>query len=477
MSDAAIADRLRAMLGPDAVAADADARRKYGADALRKGVPADVVVFPRSTSDVQLIARACSETRTPMVPRGAGTGYSGGAVPIRGGVVIAFERMNRIREIDEANLLAVVEPGVVTGVLQEAVDRVGLFYPPDPSSLKECTVGGNIAENAGGPRAYKYGVTRQYVLGLEAVLPGGEVIRTGGRTVKNVVGYDLTQLLVGSEGTLAIVTEITLRLVPKPPAVRTLRALFASVQDAADAVTELIRAHVVPATIEIIDGDTLAAVARAQGDASLAPAGAGAVLILEVDGLPEQVEAEARRVSAAATRAGALEILEAETLTERNALWRVRREISPALMVIAGLKLNNDIVVPRARVPECYTLVADLKRRFGLPIPSVGHAGDGNIHVNIMVRPEDPAEVVRGQEAVRALYEGVVALGGSISGEHGVGLAKAPYLDLELSADTQGLMQRVKQAFDPLGILNPGKIFHDPSLQAAWAAGQVAPCP
>jgi glycolate oxidase len=474
MTDSTIAKGLRAILPPDSVSTNAEVRHRYGTDALKRGVPADVVVFPQNTRDVQAIARLCTETRTPLVPRGAGTGYSGGAVPIRGGVVMSFERMNRIREIDEANLLAIVEPGVVTGDLQTAVDALGLFYPPDPSSLKECTIGGNIAENAGGPRAFKYGVTRQYVLGLEAVLASGEVVRTGGKTVKNVVGYDLTQLIVGSEGTLAIVTEVTLRLIPKPPAVRTLRALFRTVQAAADAVTELIRAHVVPATIEIVDGATLAAVAQARGDRSLAPEGVGAILILEVDGLPEQVEAEAKRVTAAAGRAGATEVLQAETPAERDALWRLRREISPALMVIAGLKLNNDIVVPRARVPECFALVEDLKRRFDVPIPSFGHAGDGNIHVNMMVRPEDPEEVARGQAAVAALFEGVVALGGSISGEHGVGLAKAPFLGLEISETTQALMRRVKLAFDPLGILNPGKIFHDKEAQDRWAQGSVS---
>lgn len=459
MTNQTVAQRLGDLLGAHAVSIEPSLLEAFGQDALRRGRPADVVVFPRTTADVVAIARYCTDTRTPIVPRGAGTGYSGGAVPLRGGVVVSFERMNRILEIDRANLLAVVEPGVVTGELQDAVSAVGLFYPPDPASLKQCTIGGNVAENAGGPRAFKYGVTRQYVLGLEAVLPDGEIIRTGGRTVKNVVGYDLTQLLVGSEGTLALVTRITLRLVSKPPAVATLRAAFRTVQDAADAVSALVTAHVVPATIEIIDGPTLGAVAQARGDASLAPQGAGAVLILEVDGLPEQVEAEVRGVEQACRGAGAFQIARAASEAEREDLWRMRREISPALMTVAGLKLNNDIVVPRARVPECFALVEDLKRRFGLPIPSFGHAGDGNIHVNVMVSPDRPDELDRAAQAVEALFRGVVALGGSISGEHGIGFAKAPFLSLEITAETEAVMRRVKRAFDPLEILNPGKIF------------------
>jgi glycolate oxidase len=459
MTDATLLDRLRRVVGADSLSIDQETCRKYGEDAWRHGRPADVVVWPTSTAEVSGLAKVCTETRTPMVPRGAGTGYSGGAVPINGGVVVSFDRMNRILEIDEASLLAVVEPGVVTGDLQVAVGRVGLSYPPDPASLGQCTIGGNVAENAGGPRAFKYGVTRNYVLGLEAVLADGRVIRTGGRTVKNVVGYDLTQLLVGSEGTLAMVTKITLRLISKPPAVATLRAIFGTIGEAAEAVRALVAAHVVPATLEIIDGPTLEAVTRAIGDQSLAPAGAGAMLLIEVDGLSEQVEAEAAAVDAACRHAGAVEVIRARSADERARLWRLRREISPALMVIGGLKLNNDIVVPRARVPECYALIESLKERFDLPIPSFGHAGDGNIHVNVMAEPDRPDEVERAHEAVAALLRGVVALGGSISGEHGIGLAKAPFLSMEIDETTEQVMRLVKRAFDPENLLNPGKIF------------------
>lgn len=454
----ALVTRLRAVVGDGWVTTDADALVAYGTDALKQGRPADVVVKPANTAEVAAVARLCHETRTPLVPRGAGTGYTGGAVPVHGGVVISLERLNRILEIDEGNLLAVVEPHVVTGDLQAAVEAVGLFYPPDPASLKQSVVGGNVAENAGGPRAFKYGVTNKYVLGLEAVLPTGEVIETGGKVVKNVVGYDLTHLLAGSEGTLAILTKVIVRLIPKPPVQVTMRASFPSVRHAVDAVTRLIRARVIPAALELIDGDSLDAVATHLQVRSLAPEGTAAILLLEVDGLSEQVGGEADRIEVACREAGATEFLRARDEDERQELWRVRREISPSLKVITPLKFNHDVVVPKARIPELFELVDELRSRYRLRIPCFGHVGDGNIHVNIMVTPDDADEIARAHEAEGDLFRGVVALEGSISGEHGIGFAKAKYLSLELSDAEMALMQRLKTAFDPHGILNPGKM-------------------
>ena len=390
--------------------------------------------------------------------RGAGTGYTGGAVPTSGGIVLSMARLNRILEIDELNLVAVVEPNVINGDLQRAVARLGLFYPPDPASLDTSSIGGNVAECAGGPRAFKYGTTKRYVLALEAVLPTGEILHTGSKAVKNVVGYDVTQLLVGSEGTLAIITKITLRLIPQPPARATLSASFMNVRHAVDAVSALIARRVVPAAIELVDDDSLRAVESYVGR-SVVPAGAGALLIVECDGTAAGVEEEMANVATACEDTKALAVTRATTDTDRDALWHVRRQLSLALRATGLLKINHDVVVPRGRVPELFDVIADLKQRHALRVASFGHAGDGNIHVNLMVNRDDPQERARATQAERELFERVVSLEGSISGEHGIGFAKARYLPIELSPEEIALMKRLKTAFDPNGILNPGKIF------------------
>ncbi len=467
-------EQVVSIVGSTFVRDDADTLERYGVDALKRGHPPDLVVWPGSTREVAAVLALCHAHRVPVTPRGGGTGYTGGAVPVLGGLVLSLERLDRILRIDEESLFAVVEPNVVTAHLQDEVERRGLFYPPDPASLKESVLGGNVAENAGGPRAFKYGVTSHWVLGLEAVLPTGEVIRTGGKTVKNVVGYDLTHLLVGSEGTLAVITQITLRLIPKPPVQATLRATFPSLERAVEAVTELLRRRVVPAAVELVDGDCLDAVARYLNLTTLAPPRTAAVLLVEVDGLSELVAGEAARVEAACAAAGATEVRRAESEAMREELWRVRREVSPSLKVLSPLKYNHDVVVPKGRIPELFRLVADLKRRFDLRIPCFGHVGDGNIHVNILVDPDDPDEQERAHRAERVLFEGVVKLEGSISGEHGIGFAKAKYLGVELSPDEIALMKRIKRVFDPHGILNPGKLFPDEAVEPGGpAAGSV----
>ena len=453
-----LADSIVQVVGERNVLAGSAQRQSYAADALKKGALPDLVVLPASTSEVAGVAGLCHATRTPLVARGAGTGQTGGCVPVRGGIVLSLERMNRILEIDADNLLAVTEPHVRIGDLQAAVERLGLFYPPDPASLMDSVIGGNLAENAGGPRAFKYGTTSHYVLGLEVVLATGEVLRTGSKAVKNVVGYDLTRLIVGSEGTLAIITQAVLRLVPLPPCRATVRVDFEGAEAAVRALNDLLRARVVPATIELIDAESLAAVSAYVGG-ELAPAGVGAVLLIEVDGHAPSVAEEAHRVERVCRESGAIDVVRAADSDERERLWRLRRELSPALKAISERKLNNDVVVPRARVPQLLELVGRLRREHGLRIACFGHAGDGNIHVNVMLEPSDPTAAERGERAVRELFEGVVSLEGSISGEHGIGFSKARFLSLELGPGEIALMKRVKQAFDPHGVLNPGKIF------------------
>ena len=449
---------IRAAVGSDGVRQDPDELSAYAADALGEGHSPDLVVIPPSTTEVAAVARLCTEYHVPLVVRGAGTGYTGGAVPTRGGVVLSLERLNRILEIDETNLLAVVEPNVINGDLQRAVECVGLFYPPDPASLDSSSIGGNVAECAGGPRAFKYGTTKRYVLALEAVLPTGEIVHTGSKAVKNVVGYDLTQLLVGSEGTLAIITKVTLRLIPKPAVRAALTAAFSGVQEAVDAVTAVIARRVVPAAIELIDGESLRAVEAYVGR-TIVPAGAAAMVIVECDGTQAAVDEELERVAAACRESGAMEIRRASNEAEREGLWSVRRQLSLALRATGLRKINHDVVVPRGRVPQLLDAVGQIARRYELTVASFGHAGDGNIHVNLMVNPADADELQRARDAERQLFERVVALEGSISGEHGIGFAKAPYLAIELSEVEIALMKRVKAAFDPAGILNPGKIF------------------
>jgi len=450
-------ERLERIVGPPHFSSHREDLICYGYDATATLHVPDAVVFPASAQEVSQIMKLAVSFRTPVIPRGGGSGMTGGALAVKGGIVVVFNRMNRIVEIDQENLIARVQPGVVTAEFQNHVKSQGLFYPPDPSSASFSTIGGNLAENAGGPKAVKYGVTRDYVLGLEAVLPTGEIVKTGVRTAKGVVGYDLTRLIVGSEGTLALITEATLTLLPLPESVRTLTVAFASMNTAARAVSQIIRSHVVPRSIEFMDNASIR-LAEAYLHVGL-PVDVDALLIMEVDGKRKDIDELARTLEDMSRHLGAVSITVAETEEQAQRLWQARKAISPALFKLAPHKINEDIVVPRSRVPDLVAKIDELRRQTGLTMVAFGHAGDGNIHFNIMLDKSDQTALEKANRAVGALFDYTLALGGTISGEHGVGITKAPYFRKEVSDEAMSLMQRIKKAFDPLGLLNPGKIF------------------
>ena len=412
------------------------------------------VVIATSREHVQATLAIAAEAGVPVTPRGAGTGRTGGAVPLCGGIVLAMTGMNRIKEIDLRDMVAVVEPGVILADLHDAVEREGAFYPPDPNSLKDCAIGGNIAENAGGPRAVKYGVTKDYVIGLDVTLMGGAQMRLGRRTAKGVVGYDLASLIVGSEGTLAVVTEATLRLVPKPQMVRTVLALFGSVHDAARVIGLLVRQAIVPRCAELVDAGALGAM-RAQGVG--VDERASAMLILEVDGDVASCERDLERVGEACTSAQSIDVVVAQDAAQRDRIWGARRELSPAIRRLSGNKLAEDVVVPRSKIPELIDVLERISGETGVRTLSYGHAGDGNLHVNFLW--DDDAQEPRVQEAIRKLFCAVVAMRGTISGEHGIGVLKRRYVGIEQAGEVIQMQREVKRLFDPLGLLNPGKMF------------------
>ncbi|MEX1299375.1 MAG: FAD-linked oxidase C-terminal domain-containing protein [Desulfotignum sp.] len=417
----------------------------------------DAVVFPGTQAQVSDIMRVAWEKGIPVIPRGSGSGMSGGAVPVKGGLVMALTRMNRILAIDTDNFIATVEPGVIVADLHAAVEKQGLFYPPDPASSSVCTIGGNVGECAGGPRAVKYGVTRDYVLGLQAVLPDGDIIRTGVSTAKGVAGYDLTRLIVGSEGTLAVVTRITLRLLPKPAYVATLAVCFDDMVTAALAVSGIMRRAVIPRCVEYLDEASLSLV-RDQLQFDL-PAQARALLILELDGDEALVKTQTEQIRSFCSRTGALDIRMADDPVQAAALWEARKALSPVLYKIASQKLNEDIVVPISRIPDMVSRIRTIQQESGLTIVSFGHAGDGNIHCNIMYDKTDASQAARARKALDRLFAETLALGGTITGEHGVGLTKKDYLSWEIGDREQSIMKQIKAVFDPRQILNPGKIF------------------
>ncbi len=457
MNNKNLADQLAEIVGKDNVSTSAADRLLYSYDATRQSVLPQVVVYAQTSEEVAAIVRLAVKLQVPVLPRGAGSGFTGGTLPVEGGIVLVLTRMNRILEIDRENLVAEIEPGVVTAEFQRQVEKLGLFYPPDPASKEFSTMGGNVAECAGGPRCVKYGVTRDYILGLEVVTPAGEIIRTGGKTLKNVVGLDLTRLFVGSEGTLGIITKILVKLLPKPAAKKTMLLFFGSINGAARAVSAIIGARIVPATLEFMDKATIACI---QGKSEVAiPEDCAAILIVEVDGEADWLDGMAQRILEVVQPLELLATEVAATSAESERIWQMRRIVSPSLQQIAPDRFNEDIVVPRSKVPDMICQLEELADESGIPIVNFGHAGDGNIHVNILVDMKEEGMEARVDVLLEKVFAAAIALGGSISGEHGIGTAKQRYLEMELPAATIDCMRRIKQALDPHNILNPGKIF------------------
>lgn len=449
--------QLAAIVGPQQVLTDPADRLPYGYDNSRLQAMPRAVVFATEHEQVVAIVRLCDAQRIPLVARGRGTGTTGATVPLDNALVLSLERMDRILGLDPDNRIMVVEPGVTNQAIQDAAAKQGFFWAPDPTSAAVCTVGGNLAYNSAGPRAVKYGTPRENTLGLHAVTGSGASIRTGVKTTKGVVGYDLTRLLIGSEGTLAIITEATLKLIPLQPARRTLRAVYQDMNGAAHAVSQIMAQAVVPCALEFIDGQAIDMVRR-YSSAEL-PENAGAMLMIEVDGSEDAIAAAAEALANAAQTPDLVELRVAHTQQEVDALWATRKALSPALRNIAPKKINEDVVVPVSRMPALIDGLQALAQEHGIAIVNFGHAGNGNIHVNLLVDPDDPQQMAQADACLERVFDLVLSLGGTLSGEHGIGLVKRDYVAREVEGPTLDLMRAIKDQFDPHCILNPGKGF------------------
>ncbi len=449
---------LKKIVGEDNIYDDQAHLRAYSYDATRNRFEPDAVVFPRNEEDISKILTYCNSHRIIIVPRGAGSGFTGGALPSEGGIILGFEKhMNKILEIDMKNMVAVVQPGVINKDLQKAVEEVGLFYPPDPASQEYSTIGGNVSENAGGMRAAKYGITKDYVMALRAVLPNGQIIRAGKKTIKDVAGYNLAGILIASEGTLAVLSEITLKLIPKPKLTKTAMGIFESVNDAMNAVYKTMASGVTPVAMEFLDNLTIRAVEQTFHKGL--PTDAGALLVTDVDGnLEDDLNFQLAQIEKVFKENGCREFVIAKDDKEANDLWFARRNASPALSVYGSKKLNEDVTVPRAVLPELLEKFYAIAEKYNINIPCFGHTGDGNVHTNVMVDGSDPKQVKIGYKAIEEVFQATVDLGGTLSGEHGIGLAKAPYMHMAFSDTEMALFRSIKKAFDPNNILNPKKM-------------------
>lgn len=449
---------LQAIVGPDGLMDSPEDLfvYSYDASANASAVP-DVVVQPFSTEEISAILKLASRHSIPVITRGSGTNLSGATIPVTGGIVLHLGRMNRILELDQENLTATVQPGVVTAELHAAVERLGLFYPPDPSSMRISTIGGNLALCAGGLRGLKYGVTKDYVLALEAVLPSGEVIRTGGKSVKDVAGYDLTKLLVGSEGTLGVITEATVKLIPLPEAKRTMLALYDNLAAAAATVTEILKNRILPATLEFMDDATIRCV-EAYAHVGL-PLDVKALLLIEVDGDEAVVARQAEQVAAICKQVGARDVSVAQTPAEGAKLLAARRSALAALARVRPTIILEDATVPRNKIVPMVEAIREIADKYNVFICTFGHAGDGNLHPTCCTDERDHDGFHRAEQAFDEIFLTALRLGGTITGEHGVGISKAKYLPLKVGEVGMELMRGIKQTFDPNNLLNPGKMF------------------
>ncbi len=430
----------------------------YSYDATRTKFEPDAVIFPRNEEDVSRILKYCNEHKIVIVPRGAGSGFTGGALPSNGGIILGFEKhMNKILEIDMKNMVAIVQPGVINMDLQRAVEAVGLFYPPDPASQDYSTIGGNVSENAGGMRAAKYGITKDYVMATRAVLPNGDIIKAGKRTIKDVAGYNISGILIASEGTLAVLTEITLRLIPKPKMTKTAVGVFPTVSEAMESVYKTMASGITPVAMEFLDNLTIRAVEKTFNKGL--PIDAGALLVTDVDGnLEDDLNFQLAQIERVFKENGCSDFQIAKDEKEAADIWFARRNASPALSVYGSKKLNEDVTVPRAVLPELLEKFYAIADKYKINIPCFGHTGDGNVHTNVMVDGSDPQQVKIAYKAIEEVFQATVDLGGTLSGEHGIGLAKAPYMNMAFSEEEMNLFKSIKMAFDPNNILNPAKM-------------------
>ncbi|MBO9606574.1 MAG: FAD-binding protein [Paenibacillaceae bacterium] len=464
IAEAAFAELVR-LLPSGRLLNDLADRHAYSFDASFGDYLPEVVAQPTDKEQIAAIVQWANRHLVPLYPRGAATSLSGGPLPVQGGVVIDMSAYPKRLAIDAENMLATVSPSVITAEVHRAAEAAGLFYPPDPSSSAVSTIGGNLLENSSGPKGLKYGTTKEYVIGLELVTPTGAIVRTGGRTVKNVTGYDLTRLIVGSEGTLGIVTEAIVRLIPKPKASGTLLATFPRFADSGIALTRVLAAGILPAAMEVMDEYCIRAVEKYEP--SGLPTDVEAILIIEVDGHPAAIEEEIALCRELCLANGAASVRVAADSREQADIWRARKLVSPAIARLGSAKISEDATVPRSQIPAMMQRLKEIREQYRLQLVVFGHAGDGNLHPNILADKRNKDEMKRAEAAVADIFAAAVALGGTLSGEHGIGLMKAPFMEMELGPEGLALMKAIKTAWDPNGIMNPGKIFPAPGMTKA----------